>query len=170
MEHYDAKMNPPGLDPVKSKSEVTNVSVGREVKLLHVKQNVEPVPKPVDMTRQVPRYNETGVYNLGKPFRVAKLTQNNQHVPLRKPAVVHGVNALANSQAGVITGTAEFFGKQSQVKGLKDTLNEDPLDYITRDMTRIEKATATDVVDIRSGLHNTAVRRTRARKPAEGYL
>ena len=169
--HYDPKLNYQGLEPIKTKAEVTNVQFGRQPTALVVDPNPEEVPKPRDMTRQIPRRNETGVQGLGKPFSVASIKHNTQHVPLRAPKVVHGVNSLANAQAGVITGDAEFFGKQQSVPGLKDTLNEDPLDYIKRDMTRVDKANAEDKVEFKSGLHNTAVRRTRTRKPTKmAYL
>lgn len=169
--HYDPSLVPKEVEPIKTKDEVTNVQFGRQPTALTIAPNPEEVPRPRDMTRQIPRRNDTGIIGLGKPFSVASIKHNTQHVPLRAPKVVHGLNSLANAQAGVIVADAEFFGKQQNVPGLKDTLNEDPLDYIKRDMTRVDKATAEDKVEFKSGLHNTAVRRTRTRKPVKsGYL
>ncbi len=169
--HYDASIKHPTSIPIKEKAEVTNLQFGRQPTALTIDFNAEEVPKPTDMTRQIPRYNETGVVGLGKPNSVAAIKHNVQHVPLRAPKVVHGLNSLRNPQAGIIVEGAEFFGKQEKVPGLRDTLNEDRLDYINRDMMRVDKASATDKLEFKSGLHNTAVRRTRTRMPTkQGYL
>ena len=48
----------------------------------------------------------------------------------------------------------------------KDSLNYDPLDQISKDMLRINKADATEKITVKGGLHNTSVTRSRTRKPS----
>lgn len=163
---YDGSANPAWLKTIKNKREVSNINYGRSINTLTVDPASEPVTQPRDMTRQIPRSNGGTPIGLNDPMRVARIQHNVQHVPLRAPEIIHGLNALGNSKAAVYTGTAEFFGKQQSVPGLRDTLNEDKLDSLKKDMTRINKADATDAVEIKGGLHNTSVTRTRTRKPA----
>lgn len=161
--HYDASKI--SGNPIKQKDEVTNVKFGTRPALLEVNPQPERVPRPADMTRQIPRRNSNVPIDYGAPFRVASIKQNSMTVPLRTPAVIRGVNALSNQHAGVIRPKAEFFAKQKTVNGLKDSMNYDPLDYIQRDMSRIQKASATDTVEMQSDELSSSVRRTRTRKP-----
>ena len=164
--HYDGSKDHPAVDPIKDKMGVTNVLFGKRPALLSVEPSPERVSRPADMTRQIPRRNVNVQQNYGSPFKVAGIKQNNNHVPLRVPAVIRGVNALSNQQAGVIRSDAEFFAKQQSVVGLTDKLNEDKLDYYKRDMMRYQKAVATDTVEMQSDPLSSSVRRTRTRKPA----
>ena len=164
--HYDAGLNPDYIQPLKNKQEVTNTNFGRSIETLSVVASDEPVAKPTDMTRQIPRFNLGTQMGYNDPMRVAAIEHNVNHVPRRKPAVIHGVNSLSNSKAAVITGEAEFFGTQQGVVGLRDTLNYDPLDQLKKDMLRINKADAVDEITAKSGLHNTNVSRSRTRKRA----
>jgi len=164
--HYDGSLNPSYLKPLKKKSEVTNIQYGRTLPTFTVEPQEESVEKPKDMTRQIPRFNVGTPMDYDSQFRVATIKTNTNHVPRRKPVVIHGVNSLANSQAGIVQGEAEFFGDQQGVKALRDTLNYDPMDQIQKDMLRISKADAVDEVTAKGGLHNTHVKRTRTRRRA----
>lgn len=164
--HYDAGLNPDYIKPLKNKQEVTNTKFGRSLETLAIVASEEPVVKPTDMTRQIPRYNCGTQMGYNDPMSVAAIEHNVNHVPRRKPMVVHGVNSLRNSKAAVITGEAEFFGTQQGVVGLTETLNYDSLDQIKKDMLRINKADAMDEVTAKAGLHNTRVTRSRTRKRA----
>lgn len=163
--HFDESLSKGAS--LKPKGEVTNIQFGRNIPTLDVLQTDETVPKPPDMTRQIPRMNKGTIIGLGDPMNVAAIKHNVQHVPRRKPVVVHGLNSLANAQAAVYTGTAEFFGDQSSVPGLRDSLNFDSHDNLKRDMLRVSKASATDEIEAKGGLHETFVRRTRTRKPVK---
>jgi hypothetical protein len=163
--HYDGSLVPPETNPIKSKEDVTNVKIGTRPALLAVEPQPERVARPADMTRQIPRRNSNVPLNYESPMRVASIKHNVQHVPLRTPAIVRGVNALSNSQAGVIRQEAEFFGKQKTISAVRDSLNHDPLDYYKRDMMRMQKAEASDSVEMQSDVLSSSVRRTRTRKP-----
>ena len=76
-----------------------------------------------------------------------------------------GVNALTNSEFGIIQASTDYYGAQQSVPALTDKLNEDRLDALKKDMTRVQKAEVSDVVDFKGGLHDTQVRRTRTRVP-----
>lgn len=165
-QHYDPALNPDYLRPIQPKNKVTNIKHGRTLTTMIVDDSEEPVPRPTDMTRQIPRKNKGTPHDLGGHMRVAKIAHNVNHVPRREPVVVHGLNSLANSHANVITKDAEFFGEQRSVPGLKDSLNYDPLDQISKDMLRINKADATEKITVKGGLHNTSVTRSRTRKPS----
>ena len=161
--HYNTNANYPGIKPLKKHEEVTNVQFGRNLSSLQVEAPVEPVTKPADMTRQIPRYNVGTQMGYNDPLKVSMISQQTAYVPRRAPVVVHGVNSLRNSQAGIIKGDAEFFATQQNVKALRDTLNDDPLYGIKRDMLRVSRADATDEIQAKSGLHNTKVVRSRTR-------
>ena len=162
---YRPEFMPDGVKPLKNKKEVVNVNFGRTLPTLRVDPDIEPVMKPRDMTRQIPRFNETGVRAIGSAMEPGSIHYAVNHVPRRKPVVVHGVNALTNSEFGIIQGEAEYFGAQQAVGAVTDSLNEDRLDTIKKDMTRIQKSDVSDVVDYVGGLHGTQVRRTRTRAP-----
>lgn len=162
--HYNENMKAPGITNLKNKADVTNLHFGRGLNTMKVDAPEEPVSRPEDMTRQIPRYNCGTQMGYNDPMKVASIQQHNQHVPRRAPTVIHGVNSLKNSQANVIRGEAEFFGTQQGVKALKDTLNYDPLDKINKDMMRVNKTQAVDEITAKAGLHNTEVRRSRTRK------
>lgn len=163
---YNAAAMPSEINVLKNKKEVSNINFGRPYirPPLTVDPLVEPVSKPNDMTRQIPRRNNTGVMNLNSHMEPARVQHAVNHVPRRKPAVVHGVNALTNKHFGIVQNEAEFFATQQGVKAVKDTLNEDRLYDLHNKMTRLQQAIATDEVEYQGGLHNTAVRRTRTRK------
>ena len=162
---YRPEFMPAYMTTLKDKKTVSNVNFGRNLPTLQVAPLEETVPKPADMTRQIPRFNETGVRAIGQPMEPGSIHSAVNHVPRRKPMVVHGVNALTNSQFGIIQGEAEYFGAQQAVPAVTDRLNEDRLDALKKDMTRVQKSEVTDVVDFKGGLHDTVVRRTRTRVP-----
>lgn len=162
--HFNQGMKDPNTTDLKNKMDVTNVKYGRFLETMSVVALEEPVEQPKDMTRQIPRFNVGTPIGYNDPMRVAEIRQDLQHVPNRKPVVIHGVNSLRNSTAAVITGEAEFCGTQQGVKALRDTLNYDPSDQIKKDMLRVNKANAEDKVEATPGLHNTKVVRTRTRK------
>ena len=156
---------PADIKPLKNKDDVVNINFGRSLPTYSLRPHVEPVPKPKDMTRQIPRRNETGIRAIGSAMEPGKIHHAVNHVPRRQPVVVHGLNALANNQPGIIQGATEYFGTQQSVPALTDRLNEDRLDSLKKDMTRVQLSDVSDVVDFKGGLHNTQVRRTRTRVP-----
>ena len=162
---YRPEFMPKSINILKDKKTVSNVNYGRNLPTLKVQPALEPVPKPSDMTRQIPRFNETGVRALGAAMEPGQIHKAVNHVPRRKPVVVHGVNSLANSQFGILQAQAEYYGTQQGVGAVVDSLSENSLDTIKKDMTRIQKSDVTDVVDFRGGLHDTVVVRTRTRRP-----
>lgn len=151
--------------PLKNKTDVVNTNFGRNVPTYKLVPAFESVSKPQDMTRQISRYNETGVRAIGSAMEPGYIHHAVNHVPRRKPVVVHGLNALSNSNFRVIQADTEYYGAQQSVNALTDRLNEDRLDSINKDMTRIQKAEVSDVIDAKGGLSDTQVRRMRTRVP-----